>query len=138
MTYEIKLNEEQMRLLEVALEEYFRLRLLQFEDISNDFAFWNFDYKNHSDAEFRERIERRNIIEDIFGMLRDRLYKWNGIFTKKTDTMENMIDMWHVIRQARYFSTVKPEDRNIFDVRAGTIFQYGTQPMIEVEVKNED
>ena len=65
LTYTLTINEAQLKVMTVALEEFFRLRLGQCWDLVDDLAFSGFDYKNHTAKEFDERIRRRDDARSI-------------------------------------------------------------------------
>ena len=69
MKYRLTLSEKQMQILQLALEEYFRIRLNQWSELADDLAFTGLDYKNHTKEDFNERIERRDMFRDELGKL---------------------------------------------------------------------
>ena len=48
-TYILELTDAQAKLVETALEEYFRLRMGQYFDFADEMAFQGFNYKEHTD-----------------------------------------------------------------------------------------
>ena len=66
MRYTLELSEEQAEIIKISLEEYFRLRMNQTWDFADDIYFDGFNYKNHTERDFNERIERRNMFRDEF------------------------------------------------------------------------
>ena len=48
MKYILEVTEEQANTIKIALEEYFRLRMNQTWDFSDDICFNGFNYENHT------------------------------------------------------------------------------------------
>lgn len=106
--YKLIVSENQMRVMMVALEDYFRTRLGQFTDLSDDLAFCGFDYSQPFDekreSEFNDRIHRRDdckeLMEQAFRTAQPRL-TLNDYYSKTND-MISAIDLWHVMRHQRW------------------------------------
>jgi hypothetical protein len=66
--YVLTLNERQARITAAALEEYFRLRMGQFEDLSNEIAASGENVHDPNDPEhsrkFNDYIDRRDLISE--------------------------------------------------------------------------
>ena len=135
-TYILELTEEQARLVEVALEEYFRLRLGQFSDFADDLAFQGFDYKNHTDDEFRERIHRKDRIINMMEVMKPIIWPPAGLIMQKTEEQNNVIDIWHVIRHVRYLA--RGGDPNGCTTAADEPFLCGTIRLPKMYVKTEE
>ena len=64
MRYTLEISEKQAKIIKIALEEYFRLRMNQTWDFADSLCFEEFDYENHSKEDFNERIEQRDVLRD--------------------------------------------------------------------------
>ena len=101
MRYTLELSEEQAEIIKIALEEYFRLRMNQTWDFADSICFETFDYANHTEEDFNERIKCR----DMFRAELDRLLNVahplhfnGGKFREQTIEMRRAQDIWQVIR----------------------------------------
>lgn len=124
--YRIELTEEQMRVTQNALEEWFRLRLGQDMDFSNELAF--FDYKPpedevERDRAFSNRICRRDSIREIMrAVFHIAFSSPYGVPEEKTpDTLISEC-LWDSIRSARGLS------------RWGRPCCIGSEPVPKIEV----
>ena len=101
MRYTFEISEEQAEIIKIALEEYFRLRMNQAWDFADDICFEGFDYKNHKEEDFSDRIERRDMFRDELGKLLNIVHPLHfrgGKFREKTIEMRRAQDIWQVIR----------------------------------------
>lgn len=101
MRYTLELSEEQAEIIKIALEEYFRLRMNQTWDFADDMCFDGFDYKNHTEGDFNERIERRDMFREELGSLLNVVHPLQfrgGKFREQTIEMRRAQDIWQVIR----------------------------------------
>ena len=108
--YKLTVSKNQLRVIMIALECYFRTHLGQYFDLANDIAFNGYDYekdKANGGSEFNHRINHRNDAEDIFNQA-FQLAKPK--YNQKTPDMRNAIDIWHVIRH--HFWKENPDRRN--------------------------
>lgn len=99
--YRIELTEEQAEIIKIALEEYFRLRMNQTWDFADDICFDGFNYKNHTERDFNERIERRNMFRDELEKLLNKVHPLHfrgNKFREQTIEMRRAQDIWQVIR----------------------------------------
>lgn len=98
--YEMRLTLKQMRLIKDACEEYFRLRLNQWTEFTNDVALDDFDYRNddpnHSEK-FDAFIKRRDSAYEIF-MLAMRTASPHRSTLPKSEQMLILEDIWEAIR----------------------------------------
>lgn len=95
--YTLTLTENQITLIKEALEEYFRIRMNQWIDLSNDLAAKNIDLSpdnpNHHKL-FDKYINDRDTIYEVFECI-GRIIKLNG--SKKTEKQLVAEDIWQVI-----------------------------------------
>lgn len=125
MKYKIELTEEQMRVTEKCLEEYFRLRLNQPQDFANDMADIAYpkamiDEPGH-EMQFEKMILLRDNIENVMEAIFKMMAHGMNRLTKKTDDMEIAECIWDAIRFARGRS------------RWGQPFQIGPEPTPNIE-----
>lgn len=125
--FQLEMNGAQAKLIELALEEYFRLRLGQFSDFTDSLAFQGFDYENHTDEDFNERIRHRDAINKEAERLKKAIWPPYGFGIQKSQTEVNIIDIWHVIRHELYLAA--GGDPNSFVVMADTPRREGEYPL---------
>lgn len=124
--YRIELTEEQMRVTQNALEEWFRLRLGQDMEFSDGLAF--LDYKQpedeaERDGAFRNRICRRDSIREIMkAVFHIAFSSPYGVPEEKTPDMLISECIWDSIRFARGVS------------RWGRPYHIGSEPCPKIEV----
>ena len=101
--YNLTVSENQLRVIMISLESYFRTRLGQFRDLADDLVFCGFDHEPpHDDLweqEFDLRLHRRIDCEDMmdraFLIAQPRPIAAKGYYEKTPDMM-SAIDIWHV------------------------------------------
>ena len=104
MTYELTVTDNQMRVLEIALESYVRVRMGQFFDLANDIS--GVDERGLSQDAFVLRITKRNALQDSL----DGLYRFatpHELLTKRSADSLTAQDIWAVIRHERYMDRPK-------------------------------
>lgn len=110
--YQITCTEGQLRLINDAIEGYFRLLLGQYFDYADRIAFAGFDYKNHSEQDFDERILRRNLAMELFDAIYQRLFP----AARDNTTTENaLIDIWGTIRHQLWLDREEPKPHGKLD-----------------------
>lgn len=130
--YTITVNDAQAEIIENALEEYFRLRLGQFNGLTHDLAFYDFNTGSHTNEEFDECIRRRNAIlekADEIKRIAWPLYGHSPV--SRTMRENNAIDIWHVIQHGRYLAN--GGDPNANNVMADTPRPTGEYPLPKFE-----
>lgn len=98
--YTLELSEEQAKIIKIALEEYFRLRMNQTRDFADDICFDGFDCGNHTKEDFNERMERRDLFKLELESLMNAVHplQFRGEFREQTIEMLRVQDIWQVIR----------------------------------------
>jgi hypothetical protein len=96
--YTIRLNENQLRLIQNCLEEWARLRMGQAAFLADALAFQHFNYSEHTTEEFNDRIRRRDEGEILLKQAMDRFAGTDPDHWYKTDEVKTALDMWSVIR----------------------------------------
>lgn len=110
--YELTCTEGQLRLINDAIEGYFRLLLGQYFDYADEIAFAGFDYENHSEDDFDERILRRNLAMELFDAIYRRLFP-EAI--EITPTENALIDIWGTIRHQLWLYREEPKSHGTVD-----------------------
>ena len=99
--YRITLNENQLRLIMLAAEEWSRLRMGQTWDLSDALAFQHYKYGQGDGEEFNRRIILRDAVRDVLDAAMKLAAGLDEKHWYKTPETETMLDMWRVIgRQA--------------------------------------
>lgn len=128
--YTLTLTENQIVLIKDALEEYFRIRMNQWIDISNDLAAKNIDLSpensNHSWL-FDKYINNRDVIYEIFECV-GRIVKLNG--SKKTEKQLVAEDIWQVIRHQLWKDS---ENKSEWCVDAREPMRVSKEPLPKIE-----
>ena len=135
MIYRIDMNEKQLAILQTALESYFRTRTGQYWDLANDLAFRGFDYKDHTDEDFSERIARRDATERLMESAY-RIAIPDIADQRKTEDMKIAIDMWSAIRHKRWQDRPEPKPHDTVD--AAPAYMWSGEPEIRVEEVQDD
>lgn len=125
--FQIEVNGAQAKLIERALEEYFRLRMGQYSDFADAMAFEGFNYENHTDEEFNACIKRRDMIRNTMEDLKRVIWPPFGTNVTRTPEETNAIDIWHVIRHELYLAG--GGDPYAMVTMANKPFQMGEHPL---------
>ena len=135
--YNLNISKNQLRVIMIALESYFRTRMGQFFDFASDVAKNGFEYtKDNPDNDrlFDEYINRRNDSQDLFEKAFD-VAAPNRYERKKTPDMITAIDIWHVIRHQMYQEYPEPKDH--YTVDAYPPSPWGDEPLPKIEKDGE-
>ena len=100
MKYTLEITEKQAKIIKIALEEYFRLRMNQTWDFADSLCFEDLA-KNHTEEEFNKCIERRDMFRDELEKLLNVAHPLQfigGKFRERTIEMRRAQDVWQVIR----------------------------------------
>lgn len=120
MKYTLEITEKQAKIIKIALEEYFRLRMNQTWDFADDICFEGFNYEDHTPEDFDERIERRDMFRDKFEKLLNTVHPLQfrgGKFREQTIEMRRAQDVWQVIRHKLWIDRHGDEDSWCVDSR---------------------
>lgn len=126
--YTIELTEEQARVTQKALEEYFRLRMGQDMDFCDELASINTDLSTENPQHeriFDKFISRRDHMRELMRAFFRIAFEPNGYLEKKTEDMMIAECIWDAIRFARGKS------------RWDQPFRIGPEPIPKVEVMEE-
>ena len=142
--YEIQLTERQLRLVNQALEMFFRLQMGQFSVFADLVAFRNFSFaeKNSGWAEeFDNRIHLRddfqNALQDIYSHIFRDLLLADSPFSRKTEDMECAIDIWEAIRYKLWQDA--PDPKPHWSVDSTPPFHWHhDEPLIKISKMEEE
>lgn len=103
MIYTITLTESQMRVTQIALEEYFRLRMGQDMEFSNEMAMLNAGDMSGDEhrEEFDAFIHRRDHLRKLMYAFFRIAFEPTGYLKEKTEDMMIAECIWDAIRFAR-------------------------------------
>lgn len=135
--YKLTISKNQLRVIMIALESYFRTRMGQFFDFASDVAQNGFVYKRDNpdnDRLFNEYIDRRNESQDLFEKAFD-VAAPNRYERNKTSDMVTAIDIWHVIRHQMYLEYPEPKDHYTVDAYPPT--PCGEEPLPKIAKEEE-
>lgn len=132
MKLEVEMTEEQLNLFILSTEVYGRILMNQPDLVADIIAEDRFFYDKEdpdNDRKFHEWIKAR---DELTEKLRAAL---NTMFrdSYKSDTCQNLIDIWHVLRHLQY-NISDSIDKNHYDVRASEPYQGGTEPLMQIRV----
>lgn len=132
MKLDVEMTEEQLNLMILSTEVYGRILMNQPDLVADIIAEDRFFYDKEdpdNDRKFHEWIKAR---DELTEKLRAAL---NTMFrdSYKSDTCQNLIDIWHVLRHLQY-NISDNIDKNLYDVRASEPYQGGTEPLMKVRV----
>ena len=136
-TYKLAVTKNQLRVIMIALESYFRTRMGQFFALASDVARNGFVYTKdnpENDRLFNEYINRRNDSQDLFNKAFD-VAAPNLFERNKTPDMVTAIDIWHVIRHQMYLEFPEPKDH--YTVDAYPPIPCGDEPLPKI-VKGDE
>ena len=105
--YTIELTENQVRVIQDALEEYFRLRMGQYTEFCADMADLNADLSPdnpHHELIFDRYIQRRDHMEEVMRAFFRIAFEPIGYLKEKTDDMLIAECIWDAIRCVRGLS----------------------------------
>ena len=137
MRYTLKLSEEQAEIIKIALEEYFRLRMGQFSDLSINLSFAGYDRNNHNTEELNTRNERRWSAESVFKAALDvaQPMRKHGVYPEQTIEMRRAQDIWQVIRHRLWKD--RHGDKNDWCVDAREPMPMTDEPLPKMEKMDE-
>ena len=124
--YTIELTENQVRVIQNALEEYFRLRMGQDTEFCTDIAGLNADLSPdnpHHELIFDRYIQRRDHMEEVMRAFFRIAFEPIGYLKEKTDDMLIAECIWDSIRCVRGLS------------RWGQPLSTGSEPVPKINVE---
>ena len=129
--YTLELSEKQAKIIRIALEEYFRLRMNQFFDFATDISLCGYEYDKNdpgNDKKFNDYINRRNESQELF----EKAFRTaQPDYHMKTDEMMIAEDILQVIRHKLYLD--RGGDPNGWNVDAREPLRISDEPLPKIE-----
>lgn len=124
--YRLELTEAQLRVVNAALEEFFRLPLNQWGDLADRLAFKGVDLSNPEtrDRNFDRCITTRDAVRVVFEAAGKIL--WGHEIPPKDDQQLIAEDIWQVIRHQLYLDSGSTDT---WRVDAREAIQWGPEPL---------
>ena len=132
MKLEVEMTEEQLNLLILSIEVYGRILMNQPDLVADIIAEDRFFYDKNdpeNDRRFHEWINDRDEMTEKLKAALNVMFR----DSYKSDTCQNIIDIWHVLRHLQY-TTSDNIDKNLYDVRASEPYQGGTEPLMKIRL----
>lgn len=128
--YRLDLTESQLRVVNNALEEYFRIPLNQWGDLAERLASKGVDLTDDKtrDRNFDRYIEKRNAVNEIFEAAGRVL--WGYQVPPKDEEQLIAEDIWQVIRHQLYLDSGSTDE---WRVDAREAIQWGPEPLPRIE-----
>lgn len=132
MKLEVDMTEEQLNLLILSTEIYGRILMNQPDLVADIIAEDRFFYDKNdpeNDRRFHEWIKDRDEMTEKLRVALNIMFR----DSYKSDTCQNLIDIWHVLRHLQY-NVSDDIDKNLYDVRASAPYQGGKEPLMQVRI----
>ena len=131
--YKIELTEAQLRVINAALEEFFRIPLNQWCDLANRLAFKGVDLSNEKtrSQNFNRCIQDRDAVLEIFHAATRIM--WGTQIPPKDDQQLIAEDIWQVIRHQLYLDSGGTDS---WRTDAQAAIQWGPEPLPCIEKLN--
>ena len=123
----IELTETQAKIVLLAVEEWFRLRMGQYSDLANDLAFYGYQCGGNK-AAFDNAIAKRTMLDGILNGLFLIAFPEYGTPRKVEPDVNVASDIWSALR---YELSGKAD-------WLSTPFQMGKEPLPKINVEEED
>ena len=123
----IELTETQAKVMLLAIEGWFRLRMGQHYQTADDLAFLGYTHDPEKPGAFDERINRRNAIKEVLGAVMRIAFPVYGTPTEIDSDTHIVSDIWS---QLRWELSTKDEWMS-------TPFQLGPEPMPKITVEDD-
>ena len=132
----LELNEAQAMVVQVALEEWFRLRMGQSFDLANDLAFMGYKRDEAHPERFDAAITKRNSLEYVIKAMFNIAWPHYGTPHEVEPRTHVASDIWSVLRHELW--KVRTDGTDSWSVDAATPIQLGPEPLPTVTVIMED
>ena len=132
----LELNEAQAMVVQVALEEWFRLRMGQSFDLANDLAFMGYKRDEAHPERFDACITKRNSLEYVIKAMFNIAWPHYGTPHEVEPRTHVASDIWSVLRHELW--KVRTDGTDSWSVDAATPIQLGPEPLPTVTVIMED
>lgn len=135
MKIAIDCTEEQAKLIETSLEEYFRIRMGQTNYLADGLAddTYKYDPKDpDGEKKFAETLQRRDSLRAVLDAA--VVIAYGQYHSCVSENARNASDIWIVLRYELYMSD--PDNvKHRGDIRGNTPFRTGTLPLPKIEVE---
>ena len=130
------LNEAQARIVQAALEEWFRIRMGQSYDLANDLALMGYKHDKDHPELFDAAMVKRDSLDCVIKALFNIAWPHYGMPQKVDDRTHIASDIWSVLRHELW--RVRTDDPNDWRIDSATPIQLGPEPLPIVEIVMED
>ena len=136
MKLEVEMTQEQLNLLILSTEVYARALMNQPDLVADILAEDRFFYNKEDPENDRRFQEWINCRDELTEKLRGAL---NTMFrdSYKSDTCQNLIDLWHVLRHLQY-NISDNIDKSLYDLRTSEPFHGGTEPLMKIRIMDKN
>ena len=124
----LELNEIQAKTVQVALEDYFRIRMGQHTRLADDLAFMNYQHDKGNPAAFDRRIQTRDAVGEVLKTALRIAFGAYGTPGEIPPYVHGASDIWSALRWE--LSEKGEWDR--------TPFQMGPEPMPKITVEEAE
>jgi hypothetical protein len=132
--YVIELSEKQARVMQAALEEYFRIRLGQWSTLAESLAFSNKDLSSSNPKHeqiFNACCLTRDHLQNLFDAA--TYIAWPSRSIQKTEQQMIAEDIWRYVRHAEWLH--KPESqRSTWDVAGAPLFPTSAEKPLKIVI----
>ena len=136
MRLEVEMTEGQLNLLILSIEVYARALMNQPDHVADILAEDRFFYDKEdpdNDKRFHEWINSRDELTEKLRLALNTMFR----DSYKSDTCQNLIDLWHVLRHLQY-NISDNIDKSLYDVRASEPYQGGTEPLMKIRIMDKN
>lgn len=130
----LELNEAQAGIVQVALEEWFRLRMGQSYDLANDLAFMGYKHDKEHPELFDAVITKRNSLECVIKAMFNIAWPHYGTPKEVEPRTHIASDIWSVLRHKIW----QAQDHESWSMAGATPIQLGPETLPKITVITED
>lgn len=109
MKYRIEISEESLRIIGLAVEEYMRIRMGQFETLSEDLVYEGKDRGKLYEDQYKFGVynERSRSVEKMFNLGYQMAFPPHGYRGRQHDSWGTCIDLVHAIEHQQWLDSPK-------------------------------
>lgn len=131
-TVTMELSETQAKIIQTALEEWFRIRIGQFSDLAEDLVFSDYKKDPKHPEKFDVCLQARDDLNAIFDAAK-RIAWPNGVTKNKSPVQVQIAeDVWSTLRHELYIAN--GGDPNSWCVDARPPLQLGAEPLPKIKI----
>lgn len=134
--YQLTVSENQLKIINTALEEYFRIGMNQWGELADRISSMGVDMSpdnpNHNkifDSYIAKRDDVRVVLESAGRML------WPYGLSKNSEDVLNARDIWAVFRHQLW---IESGEKNDWCCDAAPVFKMGTEPLPKIKREKKD